>query len=182
MGATKYRSRSSSLLRTDGTNDLSTTSIRFNLYLYRYHVCIVHTYQWWMLGTSTVQIYINGMLVEHGGLKYPNTNQVMFIPFHTPSPSPLFFAFMPFSLYLFFLVCSTDFYTNQTYTMCFLGTSLSMDTAFMYIPKECTLCGTIGPTMLFSGAITQNQVRVLSFFPSVAFLHVHFLPLYRTSL
>ena len=42
--------------------------------------------------------------------------------------------------------------------MCYLGTSPSVDTAFMYVPKDCTLCGTLGPTMLFANAISQQQV------------------------
>ena len=63
---------------------------------YRHHICIVHTYQWWVLGNSSMQIYVNGTMLEQVSLKYPNTNNV--------SISFIFFPFC-FVLFCFVLFC-----------------------------------------------------------------------------
>eukprot|EP00026_Physarum_polycephalum_P000081 Phypoly_transcript_00081.p1 GENE.Phypoly_transcript_00081~~Phypoly_transcript_00081.p1 ORF type:complete len:2336 (+),score=350.42 Phypoly_transcript_00081:123-7130(+) len=118
-GVEAYFLRDSLCIRTNGSHKVQLKKYRFSVNRW-HHVCIVHTYQWWVLGNSSVQIYVNGTLLEQIGLKYPNT--------------------------------------NNAFTMCYLGTSPSVDTAFMYVPKDCTLCGTLGPTMLFANAITQQQV------------------------
>lgn len=43
--------------------------------------------------------------------------------------------------------------------MCYLGTSVSVDTAFMYIPKDCSLLASLGPAMLFSSALSAQLVN-----------------------
>lgn len=61
----------------------------------RYHICIVHTYQWWVLGQSTLQVFVNGVLQEQGPLKYPNTGNVI----------PLFtFVLFIYSCFIYFII------------------------------------------------------------------------------